>query len=105
MDRMFAPNADETLTELLEVSRQLSCEPSSLAIRWVLEQPAVSSAIVGARTANQFRKSLEAVRLTVPDEALARLTKVSEPAPRYPKSMEGGMIKRRSAAVKIPPAI
>jgi aryl-alcohol dehydrogenase-like predicted oxidoreductase len=105
MDRMFAPNADETLTELLEISRQLSCEPSALAIRWVLEQPAVSSAIVGARTANQFRKSLEAVRLTVPDEALARLTKVSEPAPRYPKSMEGGMIKRRSAAVTIPPAI
>ncbi|HKJ61986.1 MAG TPA: aldo/keto reductase, partial [Hyphomicrobiales bacterium] len=33
MERMFAPNADETLTALLEISSQLSCQPAALAIR------------------------------------------------------------------------
>jgi len=101
-DSMFAPNADETLAELLKCAEQLSCAPATLAIRWVLEQPGVSSAIVGARTADQFRKSLQAAELNAPDEILQRLSNVSAPPPRYPKKMESGMRERRRAGIKMP---
>jgi len=102
MDRMFAPNADETLETLLRLSHELGCQPAALAIRWVLEQPDVSSAIVGARTTDQFRKSLEAVRLATPAAALAELTDVSAPRPRYPQILEANMAQRRRDALKAP---
>jgi aryl-alcohol dehydrogenase-like predicted oxidoreductase len=100
MDAMFAPNADDTLAALLSVSSQLSCPPGALAIRWVLEQTAVTSAIVGARTADQFRVSLQAAALSVPEEAMRKLDEVSRLPLRYPQAMEAGMRERRSAAIK-----
>jgi len=100
MDRMFAPNADETLETLLHLSNELDCAPASLAIRWVLERDAVSSAIVGARTAEQFGKSLQAAGLSPPPEALARLSDVSALKPRYPQIMEATMPERRRAALR-----
>lgn len=102
MDRMFAPNADETLGALLSLSGELGCQPAALAIRWVLEQQGVSSAIVGARTADQLRKSLQAAELSVPAEALARLSEVSALRPRYPQISERNMPERRRAALRQP---
>ncbi len=102
MDRMFAPNADETLETLLRLSNELGCQPAALAIRWVLEQDAVSSAIVGARTAEQFARSLEATRLAAPAAALEQLTDVSAPRPRYPQISEANMAQRRRDALRPP---
>lgn len=104
MNRLFAANADETLTVLLNAAKELDCSPSALAIRWVLEQPGITSAIVGARTAEQFRDSLQATALSAPDETLRQLTEVSRLPPSYPHSMETRMHLRRSAAVKMPSA-
>lgn len=100
MDRMFAPNADETLSTLLNLSDELGCEPAALAIRWVLEQAGISSAIIGARTADQFARSLEAASLSPPVAALARLSEVSALRLRYPQISEQTMAGRRHAAVK-----
>lgn len=100
LDEMFAPNADETLRALLKCAEQLSCPPSALAIRWVLEQKAVSSAIVGARTADQFRSCLKATGLIAPSEILEELSKVSALPARYPRVLEAGMRQRRIDAVK-----
>jgi len=102
MDRMFASNADDTLKTLLRLSKQVGCLPSSLALRWVLEQDGVSSAIVGARTAEQFRKSLEAVDLDASADVLRDLTKVSAPPSRYPHISESGMARRRRDALRPP---
>ena len=49
----FAANADETLSTLLDVAAELNRTPAQVATRWVLEQPAITSAIVGARTVEQ----------------------------------------------------
>jgi aryl-alcohol dehydrogenase-like predicted oxidoreductase len=100
--RFFAPNADETLTELLAVSQELGKNPAQVAIRWVLEQPAITSTIVGARTVEQFRDSLGAASFDLEGEALERLNNISRLPDRYPKSMESGMVERRAAAVKMP---
>ena len=98
----FASNADETLQALLEVSEELGRSPVQVAIRWVLEQPAITSAIVGARTAEQLRDSLLAGSWRLEGEALDRLNQVSHLPDRYPSSMERDMHVRRASAVKMP---
>jgi len=98
----FAVVADDILGTMLEVAEQLGRTPAQVALRWVLEQPAITSTIVGARTVEQFRDSLGASGWSLPDEALARLNKVSYLPDRYPESMEKNMHERRNGAVKMP---
>jgi aryl-alcohol dehydrogenase-like predicted oxidoreductase len=100
--RYFAANADETLAELLQVAKELGRTPAQVANRWVLEQPAITSAIIGARTVAQARDNLLAGNWRMPAEALERLNKVSQLPLRYPRSMEDPMPERRASAVKMP---
>jgi aryl-alcohol dehydrogenase-like predicted oxidoreductase len=73
-----------------------------VAVRWVLEQPQVASAIVGARTAEQLSDTLAAAGWQLPEEAHERLIKVSALPPRYPRAMEEAMAERRTQAVRMP---
>jgi aryl-alcohol dehydrogenase-like predicted oxidoreductase len=101
-ERYFAPNADETLTVLLDVAQQLGRTPAQVATRWVLEQPAITSAIIGARTLAQADDNLRAAGWQLPQEALERLNQVSTLPARYPRSMEANMHERRNSAIKMP---
>ena len=100
--RYFAANADETLTALLTVAEELKHSPAATALRWILEQPGVTSAIVGARTADQLKDNLDARGWRLEGEALARLNDISHLPDRYPESMEKNMDERRDSAVKMP---
>lgn len=100
--RYFAPNADETLGVLLDVAKELDHSPAQVAVRWVLEQPAITSAIIGARNVEQAGDNFKAAGWQLPAEALARLNQVSMLPLRYPKSMEYNMHERRNSAVKMP---
>jgi aryl-alcohol dehydrogenase-like predicted oxidoreductase len=103
-DRFFAANADETLSTLLEVARGLNRPPAQVALRWVLDQPFITSVIVGARSETQLKETLAAAGWRLPDEARARLDKVSALPHRYPRSFEENMHERRNSAVKLPGA-
>ncbi len=100
----FAANADETLQTLLDVAQEIARTPSQTAIRWVLEQPGITSAIVGARNPEQLEQNLGAASWRLEGEALERLNRVSRLAERYPEAMEKDMRARRAAAVKVPGA-
>ena len=100
--RYFAENADETLTTLLSVSSELGREPAQVAVRWVLEQPGMTSAIVGARNAEQLRSNLGAAGWCLEGEPLERLSEVSALPDRYPEAMEKSMVERRNQAVQMP---
>ncbi len=100
--RFFATNADDTLAELLKVSEELGRPPAQVALRWVLEQPGISAAIVGARTAEQFRESLMASGWRLEGEPLERLSKVSYLPERYPYSVNKGADERRWKAIRMP---
>jgi aryl-alcohol dehydrogenase-like predicted oxidoreductase len=97
----FASNADETLQTLLEVAEQWDRSPAQVALRWILEQPAITSAIVGARNSQQLEDNLQAAQWRLEDESLARLNEVSSLQERYPHSMEKHMAERRNQALKI----
>jgi aryl-alcohol dehydrogenase-like predicted oxidoreductase len=100
--RFFAANADETLGVLLDIGRELGRSPAQVALRWVLAQPGITSAIVGARNADQLRDNLLAAGWRLEGELLRRLTEVSQPPDRYPQGMERDMHERRRQAIKVP---
>jgi aryl-alcohol dehydrogenase-like predicted oxidoreductase len=100
--RFFAPNADQTLAVLLEVADDLGRTPAQVALRWVLEQPAVSSVIAGVRTADQLRDNAGASGWRLELAALERLNEVSRLPDRYPESFERNMHERRDGAVNMP---
>jgi aryl-alcohol dehydrogenase-like predicted oxidoreductase len=101
-ERFFAANADETLSVLLTVADELNRSPAQVALRWILEQPAITSAIVGARTVDHLRDNLKASGWKLPSEVLQRLNEVSHLPDRYPESMEKNVGQRRDDAVKMP---
>ena len=70
-----------------------------MALRWVLDQPAITAAIVGARTAEQLADNLKAGGWSLDADAKARLDEVSHLPDRYPESMEKGMHERRDSAL------
>ena len=97
----FAANAEHILQELLAVAKELDRSPAQVAIRWVLEQPMVSSAIIGARTMDHANDNLQGAGWQMPDEILQRLNEVSHLPHRYPRSMEETMLERRNSAVRM----
>jgi aryl-alcohol dehydrogenase-like predicted oxidoreductase len=100
----FHPQHTAILAELLTIASELGRSPAQVAVRWVLEQPMVTSAIVGARTAEQLGDTLGAAGWHLPHEARERLDKVSALPRRYPRAMEEGMADRRNQAVRMPNA-
>ncbi len=101
-ERFFAPNADETLSALLDVARELGRTPAQVALRWVLEQPAVTSVIAGVRTVAHLRDNVGASGWKLEGDPLERLNEVSRLPDRYPESFEKTMVARRTAAVDLP---
>jgi aryl-alcohol dehydrogenase-like predicted oxidoreductase len=73
-----------------------------VAVRWVLEQPCVASAIIGARHADQLGDTLAAAGWQLPEAARERLDTISAQPHRYPRAMEETMMQRRDHAVKMP---
>jgi len=97
----FHPQADEVLRSLLDEADKLAVNPAAMAIAWVKAKTGVTSTLVGARTLEQLKSSLEADRLELPEEVVERLDSVSELSARYPRWMEEGQTARREGAISI----
>jgi aryl-alcohol dehydrogenase-like predicted oxidoreductase len=63
----------------------LGVSPLEVALAWVRDQPGVTAAIVGARTAAQLLGSLASETLELPAEITTALDEVSAPAVGYPE--------------------
>ena len=100
--RFFPANADEILDTLFEAAEALGRSPAQVAVRWTLEQPAVTSAIIGARTVDQARDNMLAANFTLGDKWLERLNQVSLLPHRYPEEMEKNWHQRRDGALDMP---
>lgn len=106
-DRLGFLHPDRALivTTLLAVAREVGRSPAAVALRWLLERPEVTSAIIGVRDVAQTRANLEAAGWRLDPELAARLDAVSRPAPRYPRAFEERVLARRSAPPSRPAAL
>ena len=64
----------------------LGVAPLDVALAWARQQPAVSTSVVGARTAAQLRGILAGLDTVLPPEIAAALAEVSAVRPVYPQA-------------------
>ena len=60
--------------QLVALSQELQKTPSQLAIRWLLEQPAVDVVICGARTPQQLQENLVGTSWSMPQEVVESIS-------------------------------
>jgi aryl-alcohol dehydrogenase-like predicted oxidoreductase len=100
--KFFAANHGEILQTVLDTAKELGRSPAQVALRWVMDQPFMTSAVVGARNAEQLGETLKAGGWRLPQAALEKLNKVSVQPHRYPRAFEDPMPERRNSAIKMP---
>jgi aryl-alcohol dehydrogenase-like predicted oxidoreductase len=69
---------------VVEVAKDRGVSPAQVALAWLLERPAVTSLVIGARTEEQLADNLGAADLSLADEERRRLEEVSRPPLLYP---------------------
>ena len=65
--------------EVTAMAGEVGCTPSQLALAWLIRQPTVASAIVGATRPAQVEENLGALGVDLPEPVLARLDEASRP--------------------------
>ncbi|MDB4970720.1 MAG: aldo/keto reductase [Myxococcales bacterium] len=66
------------------VAKELGTTHSAVALRWLIQKPAVTSVIMGVRTLAQLDDNLKAADITLPPEAMQRLDEASRFDLGYP---------------------
>ncbi len=64
-------------SDFVNHAKAMGHSPSALATRWVIDHPAVTSAIIGARNLEQLNQALECTTFQLPAEARAAITALS----------------------------
>jgi aryl-alcohol dehydrogenase-like predicted oxidoreductase len=82
-------SAWRVLDVLLSVAAEVGATPSAVALRWLLDRPAVTSVLVGARTAAQLTTNLAASAVELTPEQASRLEEAGRPAAELPYAMFG----------------
>lgn len=74
----------DLLDELYAVAEEAGKHPAQVAINWLLQRPAVTAPIIGARTMEQLEINLGSSGWSLDAEQMARLDRVSQPGLPYP---------------------
>jgi len=69
---------------IVDVARDRGASPAQIALAWLLDRPAVTALIIGARNQEQLADNLGAADLSLTQEEQARLEAVSRPPLLYP---------------------
>ena len=69
----------ETMVALREFSTAIGVPMATMCLCWVLAQPGVTSAIIGARKPDQLVRNLQAATLNMGPAAIAQLNEISAP--------------------------
>ncbi|WP_430866875.1 aldo/keto reductase [Demequina aurantiaca] len=85
LDPYMNERASAIVEALSTAAEGLGSTAQELALGWVLAQPHIASAVVGARTAEQLELSLRATQTPVPAAILDVLDEVTAPELGYPE--------------------
>jgi aryl-alcohol dehydrogenase-like predicted oxidoreductase len=61
------------------MAKEKGCTPAQLALAWCMQQPGITSPIIGPRTLDQLKDNLGAAEVEITDDDRARLDQVSPP--------------------------
>ncbi len=77
------PRVYEAVEQMKALASEAGRLLPHLAVRWVMQQPGITSALVGARNAAQARQNAEALAGHIPAEVFRQLTAISDWALKY----------------------
>lgn len=87
----FSARAFDVLDVVQALAQEKNCTPSQVALAWNIQQPGVTSAIIGPRTMEQLEDNFGALPVAINEDDRRRLDEVSEPelsiVPYYHGSM------------------
>ncbi len=72
---------------MTEIGKRHNISVAQVALRWVINQPGVTSVIIGAKKHDQLLDNIAAVDLEISQEELQELDKISALSPEYPAWM------------------
>ena len=78
------PRNWKTLAALEATAKELGTTTTAVALRWLIQKPAVTSVIMGVRTLQQLDDNMKAGELVLPAEVIKRLDEVSAFELGYP---------------------
>jgi aryl-alcohol dehydrogenase-like predicted oxidoreductase len=81
----------EATEQLAQLADEVGMSLIELAIAFVVNHPAVTSAIIGPRTMEQLESQLPAAEITLPDELLDRIDEITTPGVNI-NPVDGGWI-------------
>jgi aryl-alcohol dehydrogenase (NADP+) len=76
-DRYWHENVFDTVDTLAELARDAGMPLTTMAVAWVLHNPAITSPIIGASRPEQLGDTLAAVDVELDDDLVARLDEVT----------------------------
>jgi aryl-alcohol dehydrogenase-like predicted oxidoreductase len=84
--RWAASFLSEKVFDLMErvdkIASSKDCSPGQLALAWVLQQPGITSAIIGPKTLNHLVDNIGALEITITESELKELDVISKPGRR-----------------------
>lgn len=83
-----------TLDAVVAIAKENGTTPASVALAWLLAQPAVTSVIIGARSVEQLDDNLRAADLKLSEQEVQKLDAVSAFEMGYPYKFIGNIQKR-----------
>ncbi len=75
--RFDTPRNWSILSTVEGLAKELGTSTTAVALRWLVQKPAVTSVIMGVRTSAQLDDNLKAAELRLPPEAMKRLDEAS----------------------------
>jgi len=83
----------DVVDRLIAMAVERDTTPTTIAIKWLLTRPGVTSVIIGVRHPEQLSANLAATELQLPQSDLDELTELTNPPALYPQ----WMIQRQAA--------
>ena len=98
---LLTDQAFRVLDQLRKVAADLGTTPARAALAWLLSRPAVTSPIIGARTAEILYDNIGAVDVSLSPEHIVALDEVSKPALNFPADFLQGVVNFARAGVTL----
>ena len=77
--RRFTAGVYDVVEPLLALAEEKNVPLSQLALAWTVQQPGITSSIVGPRTLEQFEDALKSLDITFTEEDLKRIDAITAP--------------------------
>jgi aryl-alcohol dehydrogenase-like predicted oxidoreductase len=89
------PGSDDIVRQVVQIADEGGWSPAQVALAWVLGRPGAMIPIIGARSEEQLRDNLASIDVTLGDEQVDRLERLSRPSLGFPgDAMHGETVMR-----------